>query len=307
MHNYSRGSQIIFFIGGILLGVLNKMRHLIFGYLRPRGISVHQISENIEYDQRVANTIENRLKAYTHKHQPLLNTRIMEIGPGQDLGTGIIFLAKGAHSYVAIDRFALAQKDQKFYTALGEHIENEIGSENTRQTHDALKICVRDVQSKELPFFEYHAPITDLDVFKGHNQKMFNIITSQSVLHTMDDIDQFFQESYELLDNGGIMCHEIDMRVMMNVFRHTDPLNILRYGQKLYDRLIHYPGAPNRLRSSDYVTSAKKVGFKNIKFQPLIVMKSGDVKKVVPHINKSFQMDNKETLAHLTGVLYGQK
>lgn len=299
--------QSYLYTAGLFFGSANKMRHHLFGYVRPRGIAGKYINKNIAYDAHVVSTTQKRLQKYLHTKKPFQDKRVLELGPGQDLGTGILFLANGANSYLAIDRFALAQPNEKFYGTLQDYIAKEYGTKLTKKASCAIKHCLGDPSTAQLPFFEYMAPQRNLELLTEDKRSKFDFITSQSVLHTIDDIDQLFQDSHAILKEGGVMCHEIDLRTMMGIFRHRDPLNILRYGQRVYKAFLSYPGAPNRLRSDWYITSAEKIGFRNVYFEPLITMKDDSLESFLPGINQNFQAKKKETLAHLTGVLYAQK
>ena len=57
------------------------------------------------------------------------------------------------------------------------------------------------------------------------------------------------------------MVHHIDGQTHMRWFRDHDPLNILRYPDTVYSRLLDFPGAPNRLRASDYQRLALQAGW----------------------------------------------
>jgi hypothetical protein len=57
------------------------------------------------------------------------------------------------------------------------------------------------------------------------------------------------------------MVHHIDAQTHMRWFRDHDPLNILRYSDSVYRRLLDFPGAPNRLRASEYQRFAAESGW----------------------------------------------
>jgi hypothetical protein len=46
----------------------------------------------------------------------------------------------------------------------------------------------------------------------------------------------------------------------MRWIRDRDPLNLLRYPDWMY-RMMSFPGIPNRLRATDYVSAATAAGF----------------------------------------------
>jgi len=293
---------------GLFFGILNNIRHRLFGYVRPRAISGSQIDENIKYDHLVISTLESRLQSYFSIDNPFAEKRILEVGPGQDLGTGIILLTKNATSYMAIDRFSLAQKNDAFYTTLGKNIEKISEVKRPEHIQKTLQLCLQDPQNKYLPYFQYYvAPAEDLSIIPELKEETRDLIFSQSVLHTIDDIDTFFQSAFRVLSEGGIMCHEIDLRTMMSGFRHRDPFVILRYNTNVYNALLHYPGAPNRLRSDDFIESARKAGFRNVSFEAITTAEKKDDKLVPIRLDAQFSSKNPDVLAQLTGVLYAQK
>lgn len=300
--------DFILFTIGFFFGVLNNLRHRLFGYVRPRAIADDRIAENIAYDQDVIATLEQRIKHNYNMIEPFTHKRILEVGPGQDLGTGIILLSKNASSYAAIDRFPLAQKNTSFYTALEEKLVNKMATVNTMNVEKSIALCLKDPQGLNLPYFHYHGGSADtMDTITGLEGISQDIIFSQSVLQTVEDVDAFFDTAYSLLSKDGVMCHEIDLRTMMSGFRTYDPLVILRYSENVYQKLLYYPGAPNRLRSDDYVNSARRAGFRNVHFEVLRSIDDAHEKSCSLYLNGRYRSKNRAVLKHLTGILYAQK
>jgi len=122
--------NFLFYWFGLLVGAANGFRRRIFGYGHPRPIAVGDVEKNIDYDRSVVEGFERRLRDYLGEEWPFEGKRTLEIGPGPDMGTGILLLAKGAVQYTAVDRFSLLEAPRDFYVALqealaAEHSENE--------------------------------------------------------------------------------------------------------------------------------------------------------------------------------------
>jgi hypothetical protein len=98
---------------GLLLGTVNVVRHRVVGYRRPRQFGADQIARSVDYVFEVVDRWQTRGDVdWTGK-------RVLELGPGPDLGTGAIILDRGAVSYQAIDAFDLVSTaPDEFYDAL---------------------------------------------------------------------------------------------------------------------------------------------------------------------------------------------
>jgi len=95
-------SYIYYWIGLFFL-FLNKIRHSIQGYTNPRPFPITEVKKAIEYDFNVIDQWIKVLDEYSGSKSILKGKTILELGPGADLGIGIITLMKGARKYNAID------------------------------------------------------------------------------------------------------------------------------------------------------------------------------------------------------------
>jgi SAM-dependent methyltransferase len=218
-----------YYVLGLLLGIVNTARHRLRGYRTPRPFDSSDIDRAIAYDESVV----DRWK--TRGNLAFEGVKILELGPGPDLGTGAIMLRRGAASYAAADLFPLAEMaSEEFYSRLREKI-----GEFDR---DAL-----------------HFTLVTFPGLPELTQK-FDLIASNATLEHVADIPSLFVALSRLLTRDGVMCHHVDAKTHMRWLRDRDPLNILRYGDWIYDRLLSFPGAPNRLRAGDYVDAAHRAG-----------------------------------------------
>ncbi len=216
---------------GLLLGMANVIRHRMVGYRRPRQFGADEIARSVDYVFEVV----NRLEALGDVDWS--GKRVLEIGPGPDLGTGAIILDRGAASYRAIDAFDLVgMTGSEFYAALATRLNGPL---------DKARLSFTQATFPMLPEVE----------------GAYDLIISNATLEHIDDIPALFRRLRQLTAEGGRMVHHIDAQTHMRWLRERDPLNILRYDERIYRRLLSFPGAPNRMRAEQYVAAASGGGF----------------------------------------------
>jgi SAM-dependent methyltransferase len=231
MNLRSDAREATLFAGGLVLGAANTVRHNRRGYVDPRPFSPTDIDRTIEHAVQIVDLLTECGKiAWSGR-------RVLEIGPGSDLTTGAVMLSRGAASYHAVDLF-----DNRWQAAEGLYA-------RLNQTIDAA------VRPEELEFTQTTFP--DLPDLAG----TFDIIVSNACLEHVADVPSLFRRLRHFAARGGQMVHHIDGQTHMRWFRDHDPLNILRYSDSVYRRFLDFPGAPNRLRASDYQRFALQAGW----------------------------------------------
>jgi hypothetical protein len=217
---------------GLLLGTVNVVRHRVVGYRRPRQFGADQIARSVDYVFEVVDRWQTRGDVdWTGK-------RVLELGPGPDLGTGAIILDRGAVSYQAIDAFDLVgTAPDEFYDAL------------------AARLSGHFVKSR-LSFAQ--ATFPGLPEVNGR----FDVVVSNATLEHIDGVPALFRRLRLLMEDGGRMVHHIDAQTHMRWIKERDPLNILRYDERIYRSLLSFPGAPNRIRADGYRAAAVQAGFR---------------------------------------------
>ena len=94
-----------YYLAGLGFLALAKAKHLMQGYRTPKPISITDTDACIAYDVQGAERYLSRLEAYG---AGITGKRVLELGPGSDLGLGLSLVQHGAAGYVAFDRFPLA-------------------------------------------------------------------------------------------------------------------------------------------------------------------------------------------------------
>jgi SAM-dependent methyltransferase len=157
---------------------------------------------------------------------------VLEIGPGDNLGVALRFLAAGAERMVCLDRFAIT-RDKDFEAAV----------------YDELRAGM-DQAARE------RARPERVEVFQGTGIEdsasrfgpgSFDLIVSIAVLEHVADPDRALEAMDRLLKPGGAMLHQIDLRdhgYFTAGGRH--PLTFLTLSDRVWRRMTVRSGGPNR-------------------------------------------------------------
>lgn len=216
---------------GLAMGTANTLRHRFQGYVDPRPFSPTDVRRTIKHAIEVVDRLEN------HGNIDWRGQRVLELGPGSDLSTGAIILSRGAARYHAIDRFDnRGQADPSLYATLAAALNSP-------------------VQEERLEFTQAKFPAL-VDVSGA-----YDLIVSNATLEHIEQIPDVFRSLCRIAAPGARMVHHIDGQTHMRWIKDIDPLNILRYSDFTYNRLLMFPGAPNRLRADDYVQAARSTGW----------------------------------------------
>lgn len=222
---------------GLALGAANTIRHRMQGYVNPRPFSAEDVDRTIAHALGVVNELEGHGVSWEGR-------RVLEVGPGPDLATGAIMLHRGATSYQAVDLFDNRQQSSAdIYRAL----ERRLGT---------------DVDESRLGFTQTRFP--DLPALTGE----YDTIVSNACLEHVGDVSGLLARLRELGAPGALMVHQIDGKAHMRWFRDHDPLNHLRYSEHIYRRVLDFPGAPNRLRGSEFAQCARMTGWSAVEVVP---------------------------------------
>ena len=197
----------------------------------------------------------------------LEGARVLEVGPGDNLGVGLRFLADGAAEFVGVDRFRAHRYDdqqQAIYEAVRE----------------ALDPAARERASVErLERVEGVPAERAAEALRG---RQFDLIISRAVLEHVYDTDATFDAMDALLAPGGRMLHKVDLRDHgMFTGGGLHPLEFLTVGPATYRRMTFYSGKPNRRLASWYRQKLAALGYDARFLVTHLVGASGDVD---PHV-----------------------
>jgi hypothetical protein len=219
----------ICYIAGIGFLFLAKAKHTLEGYRTPK-----PFGRSVDYDIHIAERYCDLLES---RDISIEGKRILELGPGSDLGIGLYLVHRGAESYTGFDRFNLAgDVPLEFYEDLARRTGADI--EELSRVHYVVSDTF-DVSSLEGPF---------------------DIALSMSAFEHFDDIDAVASDLRGIAD---YLVADIDLITHSRWIRDVDPNNIYRYPQWLYD-LFYFPGIPNRHRPGEYEQAFQRGGWSQV-------------------------------------------
>lgn len=169
--------------------------------------------------------------------------RVLELGPGDNLGVALKFLEAGAASVVCLDKFYSKRdpgQQAMIYRALWEGFDQQ----DQARLADALKL------GEEVHFnpdcLKYIHGTGIEEAAQLFEEGSFDLIVSRAVLEHLGDPDAAFKEMDRLLVPGGVMIHEIDFRdhgMFSRAGMH--PLTFLTIKKELYASMTADSGKPN--------------------------------------------------------------
>lgn len=287
---------------GRLFILLNKIRHEVRGYQTPRSFSTTDHTKVWSYDQDVVKGWERALHEYT-KNFMLSGKHILEIGPGADLGIGLLLLSRGVQSYHAIDINPLALEMhhdlyEYIFAELARDPLSQVSVDTLRQYLDSSRETT-EIDKK----LDYRVdPQFDLRVFKNSN---IDLVVSQAAFEHISEFEKTATMLEDTVVPGGVLVAEIDFQTHTRFLRDRDPLNIYRYSDTFYNRFA-FRESPNRLRPHEYTAALEKHGFTNIVFVPLRILDTSYMHAVQRTLAPRFQ-DDTNRMEVLSGVILATK
>jgi len=268
-------------LGGALL-LANKVRHAVQGYRTPRPFAATEMARAIAYDLSVVSGWLRHLRLHAGDRWSLAGCSVLELGPGPDLGTGVVLLSQGAQRYTAFDAYALAERvPEAFYEDLLREIVRRGGGDV-----DGLRSEVALARGGGGARLRYvWRADFDLSVLEPRS---VDVVFSQSAFEHFDDVAQVIAQLSAVVKTGAQLVIQVDLSTHSRWVRDVDPLNIYRYADWLY-RLAKFSGTPNRLRPHEYRALLQRHGWCDVSMAPLAVAADAYVDGVRATLNRHFR------------------
>jgi len=228
-----------------------------------------RIEERAAHDEHAlayAERVFERMRVCVERHgASLAGLRVLELGPGHTLATGVLFYVHGARSYTAVDYYPIAGRDAALYARLREHLaapvllpvaadaareqalrrfDEAVRLSGTEVAFDESKVaCRHPVDAAQLPF-----PDASFDL----------VFSTASFEHFKDPIAAV-RECARVTAPGGLGLHQIDLRDHRDFAR---PLDFLRFDESEWAKLHELEPFcyTNRLRKSDFERAFSDAG-----------------------------------------------
>lgn len=213
--------------------------------------------DSIPYAERVF----SMYASYYRSHRPSLDgIRILEIGPGNNLGAGIYFLLAGAKKYTAVDALAsFPERPKEYYTNVMDEIRSRpqlVGRPSVSET-DVRAIVEWNSSLRWHPDrIEYLTPVYAEEMPFPDN--LFDYVYSNASFEHFEQPDSVIREVFRVLKPGGFTAHVIDLRDHIDF---TKPREFLKISPKIYRYASPYE--TNRWRASEFKKAFEAVGFRS--------------------------------------------
>lgn len=182
--------------------------------------------------------------------EALAGLRVLELGPGDNVGLGFRFLGAGAAAYVALDRFQ-PRFDAARRAATHRAVVERMTGESRRRADQALAEFERDGGVSGTLRLVYGLPVEQAAATFG--LESFDLIFSVAVCEHLYDVPTAFSAMDALLAPGGWLLHQVDLRDHgMFTLGGKSPLEFLTVPDRLYRLMVRHKGGPNRFMAADY-------------------------------------------------------
>jgi SAM-dependent methyltransferase len=290
-----------YYFVGIGFVSLAKAKHLLKGYSSPKPFAVSEYEKSIKYDIGVVENWLPNLRNYTKGNYNLVGKRILELGPGSDLGVGLYLLSKEIAQYNAIDINNLVKTvPPRFYELFFEYLQ-KIDDKSDIEFLKGELTKTNAGNNDKLNFICRN----DFDISSAFDKNSIDIVFSQAAFEHFDDIDKTVRQLSLVVKSGGIIIAEIDLQTHSRWIRDKDPNNIYRYNQTIYN-LFRFSGTPNRVRPYRYKNSFEKHGWKNVSIMPLTRLTEDGLYRLANSLHRDFS-DEINQMEYLTIILCATK
>lgn len=277
-----------FFVGLVIL-LLNKVRHELHGYKGTRGFSSNLYERAVAHSLSIVTRWGDYLKIYNKSDDETSifeGKNILELGPGADLGVGLLLLSKKAKSYTAFDILNLVKSAPLgIYEHLFEYLVKN-GANSSTIENLKLQLELAQGEHRERLSFQ-HSKDFDLSIFP---EEHFDLVVSNSAFQQFIDPVKTISQLSKIVKPGGQFVALIDLKTHSRFIKTKDPLNIYRYPDSYY-RPLKFIGSPNRMRPYEYENAFISYGWTNIWISPRLLLKTEYVQKVKHSLNEKFTDD----------------
>ncbi|RME59167.1 class I SAM-dependent methyltransferase [Candidatus Parcubacteria bacterium] len=243
----------------------------------PPSSAPESIKNDIEYAVRTA---QNLIRQLPNGRQDLVGKTILEIGPGINFGSALLWACLGARVMVA-DRFLAPWHDEyhsRFYTSL----RNWISQNMPYADLSPLDSVLSDGYTEE-SISRYPTPVERL---AGIPDECVDIVFSNAVLEHIADPEAAFRQMYRVSKPGALGIHQVDFRDHRDMEK---PLEFLLMSDEEFALEFErrHGECGNRYRPWEYKRLFEAVGFDVVSFEPNIYAADDYLDQFIPRLRST--------------------
>jgi SAM-dependent methyltransferase len=218
----------------------------------------------------------------------------IELGSGPILGNAVLFIANGAASYTACDRYDLFRTDDAARKAYRQQIASLPAGQRARcdgmiMPEGAARIFDRRVRTVV-------AMVEGLDLRLP--SASFDLVVSFNMLEHVNDLKRTLNALRGILKPNGVMIHRVD--VSNHGPRKTiHPLAHLTVSRSLWLLMGSRRAIPNRVRPSSFLAAAHQVGFRTLLYEATTRLEEAQVEPARERLRPEFAGCSLDDLATL--------
>lgn len=211
--------------------------------------------------------------------------RMVELGPGDNLGIGLLYVAWGAAEYIGMDRFYSThnvERERDIYLALRKSL-----SPGEQARFDRAVQLDKGIQFNE-SIIRYHYGTSAEECDTPLEPASIDYVLGRGVLQAAD-INKAIPAIHRLLKPGGLTCHKVELRDL-GMFSHNGyhPLEFLTLTEATYCWMVKGADRPNRRHIHDYRKLLSGLAFSLVirtacVIDPTLPGYPDDYREVLPH------------------------
>jgi SAM-dependent methyltransferase len=187
--------------------------------------------------------------------------RVLELGPGFNIGVPLLFAADGAAYAAGLDKFVPLQEGP-YYARLYGKLREPMSPGQRANFDSAIQLSPQITLNASRMTYVYGKDVTECVQQLGPGS--YDLIVSNAVLEEMYDPAPVFEAQDRLLRPGGLMIHRIDLGDYGMFSKYGfHPLEFLTVPDWAYRRMVEASGQPNRRLVDYYRDTVTKAGYQS--------------------------------------------
>lgn len=211
----------------------------------------------------------------------LSGKRVLEYGPGDVPGVGLLMVAHGAESVICVDRFPLLAFSPK-NLAIMQLLLDRLSGEARERAADCFLINGKPSSgfSPRIQYFVNPKGLSGL-------HEAIDLAISRAVLEHVNDLFATFADMHHALRDNGLAVHDVDLK--SHGLHQRNPLDFLTWPPYLWRWMYAHKGVPNRWRINYYREAISASGLEQMAMYPTFLAEKKDIAEVRPHLAFPFR------------------
>ncbi len=261
----------------------NRLRYFLGKIGSFSGSTTHRITleHSVSYQQQIFADFCR----YGHLRPAEIEGRtVLELGPGDNIGALLLFIADGASRAWACDKF-YSEHDKEHEKKIYLRLREGLNDGQKRRFDGAVDLSGELKFNEEKVSYAYGVGAQDADTLVPPGS--IDILVSRGVLQEVYEIDRAMAGIDRLVAPGGIMLHKIDLRdygMFSSVGFH--PREFLTVSDTFYHWMAYDTDKPNRRMLDYYRAKMKELGYTHEAYCTGIIDLDGYrpiQKEIIPH------------------------